>query len=98
MASARSKSVASSVRQKYSLRKSSCMQMICAPRFATSRILSMAGARFSFAPFVQRIGIKPAVNLSGMTRIVAREQQKHSVKSQERGGNIGRTPQENQKL
>src|SRR5271167_3150920 len=40
------------------------MQMICAPRFAASRIFSTARARFAAASFVDFICIRPRVNLS----------------------------------
>ena len=62
--SARLKSSAFSVRQKYSPWNSSSMQTICAPRFAASRIFSIARARLSSAFFVERICIRPTVNLS----------------------------------
>src|SRR5271163_4225848 len=70
--SARLNSSAFSVRQKYSLRKSSSMQTICAPRFAASRIFSTARARFSAAFLVERICIKPITNLSLIRDIVPR--------------------------
>jgi len=55
--------------QKYSLRKSSCNEMICAPRAAASRILSIARERFSSALVVQRICTRPTVNLFAMTLV-----------------------------
>jgi len=61
--SARLKRSGSSLRQKYSLRKSSWSEMICAPRAEASRIFSMARERFSSALRVQRICTRPTVNL-----------------------------------
>src|SRR5258708_30199588 len=74
--SAGSKSEASSVRQKYSPQNNSSMQMICAPRLAASRILAVALARFSPAFLVERIWIRPTVNLFDMENIVPRSSMK----------------------
>src|SRR4030081_1793845 len=72
--SARLKRSASSLRQKYSLRKSSCNEMICAPRAEASRILSIARERFSSALVVQRIWARPTVNLFAISVVKHREQ------------------------
>src|SRR5258708_5634458 len=62
IASARSKSCASSRWQKYCVRKSSCRQTICAPILAASRTLATAFSTFAAASVLHDICTSPSRN------------------------------------
>src|SRR5208282_1132720 len=68
-ASAKLKSSASSVRQKYSPANNSCRQTICAPRAAASRIFPSARSKFSSLSLVHRICTSPTTNLSAICNV-----------------------------